>query len=292
MTPHPSGRGSFGQAGRGSAGVVLAVFLIVVIVAVVWVYRAPGAAPIRDVLRSVKVNSQDAATTSKVKTALLLSKHVSAFDIKTTTNQGVVQLTGDVPTEETKRLAGAIAQDTSGVTGVQNDLTVNPAAGRNPAMANLGDRIADLEVKTIVTDRLGQSPELKNKRFTVQVARGTVTLDGAVDSMAQKRAAEQIVTQVPGVQGLNSQLTVADAPATPEGADDRLARRVEFELYSTKAVSLKTVQIRSQQDGTVVLSGSVPSRAEKLLAEKVAQGVEGVKRVVNNLNTQDPAAAG
>ena len=291
MRPHPSsGRGSYGQVGRSGAGIVLVVFLVVVIVAVIWAYRAPGAAPIREVLWSVKVNSQDAATTSKVKTALLLSKHVSAFDIKASTTQGVVKLTGDVPTEETKRLAGAIAQDTSGVAQVQNDLTVNPAAGRNPAMANLGDRIADLEVKTIVTDRLTQSPDLKDKRFTVQVARGMVTLDGAVDSMAQRRAAEQIVTQVPGVQGLNSQLTVADAPAIPEGADDRLARRVEFELYSTKAVSLKTVQIRSQQDGTVVLSGSVPSRAERLLAEKVAQGVEGVKRVVNNLSTPEPAA--
>ena len=289
MRPHPSRRGSYDQAGRSVAGVVLLVFLVVVIVAVVWVYRAPGAAPIREMLRSVKVNSQDAATTSKVKTALLLSKHVSAFDIKTSTTQGVVQLTGDVPTEETTRLAGAIAQDTSGVSQVQNDLAVNPAAGRNPAMANLGDRVADLEVKTIVTDRLAQSPDLKNKRFTVQVARGVVTLDGGADSMAQKRAAEQIVTQVPGVQGLNSQLTVADAPATAEGTDDRLARRVEFELYSTKAVSLKTVQIRSQADGTVVLSGSVPSRAEKLLAEKVAQGVEGVKRVVNNLTTQEAA---
>lgn len=289
MRPHPSRRGSYDQVGRSAAGVVLLVFLVVVIVAVVWVYRAPGAAPIREMLRSVKVNSQDAATTSKVKTALLLSKHVSAFDIKTSTTQGVVQLTGDVPTEETKRLAGAIAQDTSGVSQVQNDLTVNPAAGRNPAMANLGDRIADLEVKTIVTDRLAQSPDLKNKRFTVQVARGVVTLDGGADSMAQKRAAEQIVTQVPGVQGLNSQLTVADASATAEGTDDRLARRVEFELYSTKAVSLKTVQIRSQADGTVVLSGSVPSRAEKLLAEKVAQGVEGVKRVVNNLTAQEAA---
>ena len=289
MRPHPSRRGSYDQAGRSVAGVVLLVFLVVVIVAVVWVYRAPGAASIREMLRSVKVNSQDAATTSKVKTALLLSKHVSAFDIKTSTTQGVVQLTGDVPTEETKRLAGAIAQDTSGVSQVQNDLAVNPAAGRNPAMANLGDRVADLEVKTIVTDRLAQSPDLKNKRFTVQVARGVVTLDGGADSMAQKRAAEQIVTQVPGVQGLNSQLTVADAPATAEGTDDRLARRVEFELYSTKAVSLKTVQIRSQADGTVVLSGSVPSRAEKLLAEKVAQGVEGVKRVVNNLTTQEAA---
>ena len=88
---------------------------------------------------------------------------------------------------------------------------------------------------------------------------------------------------------LVSQLTVADGQTGPESVDDRLARRVEFELYSTKAVSLKTVQIRSQADGTVVLSGSVPSRAEKLLAEKVAQGVEGVKRVVNNLTTQEAA---
>jgi osmotically-inducible protein OsmY len=34
----------------------------------------------------------------------------------------------------------------------------------------------------------------------------------------------------------------------------------------------------------------VPSRAEKLLAERVAQSVEGVKRVVNHLNTQESTA--
>jgi hyperosmotically inducible protein len=166
---------------------------------------------------------------------------------------------------------------------------VNPGAGRNPAMANLGDRVADLEVKTIVIDRLARAPELRDKRLTVQVARQVVTLEGTVDSPAQKRAAEDIALQVPGVQNLVSQLIVADGQSAPESPDERLARRVEFELYSTKAVSLKTVQIRSQ-DGTVVLSGSVPSRAEKLLAEKVAQSVDGVKKVVNNLSAQEPAA--
>jgi hyperosmotically inducible periplasmic protein len=269
-------------------GLLLFLVLLVIVAGVV-IYRLPAATPVREMLRSVKDTSQDAATTSKVKTALLLSKHVSAFDIKTTTTRGVVSLTGEVPSEETRRLAGAIAQDTSGVTQVQNDLVVNPGAGRNPAMANLGDRIADLEVKTIVIDRLARAPELKDKRLTVQVAKQVVTLEGTVDSPAQKRAAEDIAIQAPGVQNLVSQLTVADGQAGPESVDDRLARRVEFELYSTKAVSLKTVQIRSQ-DGTVVLSGSVPSRAEKLLAEKVAQSVEGVKKVVNNLSAQEPTA--
>jgi hyperosmotically inducible periplasmic protein len=268
---------------------LLVLLVLLLVVAGILIYRLPAAAPVREMLRSVKDTSQDAATTSKVKTALLLSKHVSAFDIRTTTTRGVVSLTGEVPSEETRRLAGAIAQDTSGVVQVQNDLVVNPGAGRNPAMANLGERIADLEVKTIVIDRLARAPELKDKRFTVQVARQVVTLEGTVDSPAQKRAAEDIAIQVPGVQNLVSQLTVADGQAGPESTDDRLARRVEFELYSTKAVSLKTVQIRSQ-DGTVVLSGSVPSRAEKLLAEKVAQSVEGVKKVVNNLSAQEPAA--
>lgn len=268
----------------------LLVFLVLlVIVAGLVIYRLPAATPVREMLRSVKDTSQDAATTSKVKTALLLSKHVSAFDIKTTTTRGVVNLSGEVPSEEMRRLAGAIAQDTSGVAQVQNDLVVNPGAGRNPAMANLGDRIADLEVKTIVIDRLARAPEFKDKRLTVQVARQVVTLEGTVDSPAQKRAAEDIAIQAPGVQSLVSQITVADGQAGAESIDDRLARRVEFELYSTKAVSLKTVQIRSQ-DGTVVLSGSVPSRAEKLLAEKVAQSVEGVKKVVNNLSAQEPTA--
>jgi hyperosmotically inducible protein len=268
---------------------LLVLLVLLLVVAGIVVYRLPAATPVREMLRSVKDTSEDAATTSKVKTALLLSKHVSAFEIKATTTRGVVSLTGEVPSEETRRLAGAIAQDTSGVARVENDLVVNPGAGRNPAMANLGDRIADLEVKTIVTDRLAGAPELKDKRLTVQVARQVVTLEGTVDSPAQKRAAEDIAIQAPGVQSLVSQITVADGQAGPESADDRLARRVEFELYSTKAVSLKAVQIRSQ-DGTVVLSGSVPSRAEKLLAEKVAQSVDGVKKVVNNLSAQEPAA--
>jgi osmotically-inducible protein OsmY len=220
----------------------------------------------------------------------MLSKHVSAFDVKVTSNHGAVTLAGEVPSEETRRLAAAITQDTSGVTLVQNNLVVNPGAGRNKDPETLADRVADLEIKTIVIDQLARSPELKDKRFTVQVSRRVVTLDGAVDSPAQKRAAEQLVLQAPGVQGLAGDISVANATGSPETVDDKLARRVEFELYSTRAVPLKNVQIRSQ-DGTVFLTGGVASRAEKLLAERVTQTVDGVKRVVNNLNAPEEAAA-
>jgi hyperosmotically inducible protein len=270
--------------------IAIAIVLIVLIVGGVLIYKRDAARSLGDTLRSVKETSQDAATTSKVKTALLLSKHVSAFDVKTSTNRGEVTLTGEVPTEETRRLAGAITQDTSGVTAVHNNLTVNPAARGNQEMEQLGDRVADLEIKTLVLDQLGRSPELKDKQINVQVSKRIVTLDGAVDTPAQKRAAEQIALQAPGVQGFAGQLAVASAAAVPESADDKLARRVEFELYSTRALPLQSVQIRSQ-DGTVILTGPVTSRAEKLLAERVAQSVDGVKRVVNNLSAPEGSVA-
>ena len=268
----------------------IAIVLIVLIVGGVLIYKRDAARSLGDTLRSVKETSQDAATTSKVKTALLLSKHVSAFDVKASTNRGEVTLTGEVPAEETRRLAGAITQDTSGVTAVHNNLTVNPAARGNQEMEQLGDRVADLEIKTLVLDQLGRSPELKDKQIKVQVSKRIVTLDGAVDTPAQKRAVEQMALQAPGVQGLAGQLTVANAAAVPESADEKLARRVEFELYSTRALPLQSVQIRSQ-DGTVILTGPVTSRAEKLLAERVTQSVDGVKRVVNNLSAPEGTVA-
>lgn len=274
---------------RSVTSILVGVLVVVLVVGGVLLYRRDGGESLWVTMRSVKETSQDAATTSKVKTALMLSKHVSAFDVNVTTNQGEVTLTGEVPSEETRRLAAAITQDTSSVTRVHDNLTINPGAGRNKDNESLADRVADLEIKTIVIDQLARSPEFKDKRFTVQVSKRTVTLDGAVDSPAQKRAAEQIVLQVPGVQGLAGNLSLANTQPSPETVDDKLARRVEFELYSTRAVPLKNVQIRSQ-DGTVILTGGVASRAEKLLAERVTQSVDGVKRVVNNLSAPEESS--
>jgi hyperosmotically inducible protein len=277
---------SLHESGRVVVGAIIVVVLIVLVGGLVWTYTSRRGETVRDTLRLVKDSSQDAATTTKVKTALLLSKHVSAFDTAVGTTRGEVTLTGEVPTEDIKRLAAAIAQDTSGVKTVHNNLSVNPGVAGNPEVASIGDREADLEIRTLVTDQLAQAPELKDERITVQVNKRSVSLDGTVNSPAQRRTADRIVLLVPGVQHLTSNLVVTTAAGAPESPDDKLAHRVEFELYATKAVALKDVQIRSQ-DGAVFLSGKVGSRAEKLLAERVTQSVGGVKKVVNNLSASE-----
>jgi hyperosmotically inducible protein len=269
------------QGERGSGRTVLALVLVLVVLGAVY-YISRQNSSIQHAFHSVKESTQDAAATSRVRTALLLSKQVSPFDIKVETSQGEVTLQGQVPSEEVKAVAGAIAQDTSGVKQVHNNLGVNPSAERNVETERLGERVADLEIKTLVSDALSKNAEVGEKRVETEVKNRVVTLSGSVETASQKYVAEQIAWQVPGVQGVKDNLTTANAQATPESADEKLAHRVEFELYSTKAISLKSVQIHAE-NGTVTLTGTVTSRAEKLLAERIAQSVTGVRKVMNNL---------
>jgi len=266
---------------RGSGRTILALLLLVLVVAVVYFISRRNSS-VQNAYSSIKESTQDAATTSRVRTALLLSKQVSPFDVKVQTTQGEVTLEGQVPSEQVKTVAGAIVQDTSSVKQVHNNLSVNPTTERNPDREHLGERVADLEIQTLVTDALSKNADLAEKHIATVVKNRAVTLNGTVQSSAQKYTADQIAWQVVGVQGLTDNLSVTDAQAEPESADDKLARRVEFALYSTKALPLKTMQIHAE-NGVVTLTGTVLSRAEKLLAENTAKSVEGVRKVLNSL---------
>jgi hyperosmotically inducible protein len=239
----------------GLIGEVVSAIVVCLIAIGVWHYVQGKNGSVKAAWSSIKESSEDAATTTKVRTALRLSKHVSPFDIDVNTKQGAVSLTGQVPSEEVKAMAGAIAQDTSGVKELHNNLVVDPGTRPNPEASRLTERVADLEIKMIIEDALHKSPELKERPIELVVRERKVNLNGVAETESQKRLAEQIAW---GVQG-------------------------EFELYSTKAFSLNTLQIHSL-DGTVTLAGTVSTRAEKLLAEKIAQTVNGVRKVVNNLS--------
>src|SRR5262245_51382991 len=92
------------QSGRGFLSAIVGLRVVLLIIGgLVYYFRNRGT-PIKEAFYSVKETSEDLATTSKVKTALSLSKHLSAFDIGVSTNKGEVTLTGQVPSQETKSL--------------------------------------------------------------------------------------------------------------------------------------------------------------------------------------------
>jgi hyperosmotically inducible protein len=270
------------QKGQSVLGTIVAVVVVFLIVGGVWYYVKGNNGSVKAAWSSIKESSEDAATSTKVKTALMLSKHVSPFGIEVSTKQGVVSLNGQVPSEEIKAMAGAIAKDTSGVKELSNNLTVNPGTRPNPEASRLTDRVADLEIKMIAEEGLRKNPELKDSQIALAVRERMVSLNGTVETESQKILAQQIAWGVQGVVGVVNNLAVTTT-ATNAAPEDKLAKRVEFELYSTKAFSLNSLEIHSL-DGTVTLAGSVATRAEKLLAEKIAQTVSGVRKVVNNLN--------
>jgi hyperosmotically inducible protein len=270
---------SIDEKGQSLIGTILSIVVVFLLVIGVWYYVQGKNGSVKAAWSSIKESSEDAATTTKVRTALMLSKHVSPFGIDVSTKQGVVNLSGQVPSEEVKAMAGVIAQDTSGVKELHNSLVVNPGTRPNPEAGRLTERVADLEIKMIIEDTLHKNPELKDKPIELVVRERKVNLNGVVETESQKNLAQQIAWGVQGVVAVTNNLNVTTPGATPE---DKLAKRVEFELYSTKAFSLNNLQIHSL-DGTVTLAGSVSSRAERLLAEKIAQTVSGVRKVVNNL---------
>ena len=236
-------------------------------------------------LSSLFSSSADATTTRKVKTALGLSRRVAGFDIDATTADGVVTLTGQAPSEDVKSFAAEIARDTPGVKDVDNQIAVNPTA--QPSIE--GVRVEDLEIKTSILEAFTRSAELGGQHIEVKVENRIVTLGGSVETPAQRNGAEQTARSISGVAGVTNNISVTNpqaaseppSAAPPEASAD-LAKRVEFELFRTQAFDTSTMSIKADA-GTVTLAGTVRSRAEHLLAERIAQGVSGVKKVNNEL---------
>jgi hyperosmotically inducible protein len=90
--------------------------------------------------RGVKESVKDAAVTAKVKTALHNNKVVGNSDVHVSTNGGVVTLRGEVPNREAAATAEQIAQETSGVKRVNNELTVMSASTSGSTSSNTSMR--------------------------------------------------------------------------------------------------------------------------------------------------------
>jgi hyperosmotically inducible protein len=272
---------------------VAVVLLIIIVLVGYYVYTHGWKKP--DSFRALFTSTGDPETARKTKTALGLSKRLAGFDIRVSASDGVITLAGQVPSEDIKSLAGAIARDTPGVTDVKNEIAVDP--GAQPSTESV--HVEDLEIRVAILEALAHSRELGGKNIDVKVENRTVTLTGTVETPTQRNGAEQTARAVDGVAGVTNEIAVTNPQAvtepptpnlpSPDTTTD-LAKRIQFELFQSEAFNTRTIQIKAEA-GTVSLSGSVRSRAEQLLAERIAQSVSGVKKVVNELKVTTGAAA-
>jgi hyperosmotically inducible periplasmic protein len=156
---------------------------------------------------TAKEYTEDAATTSAVKSALALNKQLSSLDIHVDSinNPGKsgndVTLTGQVPTEDDKRVAGEIARSTKGVANVVNNLEVVPKSqASNPEK----QYVPDLEIRAAVLQSILNNQSLKTQQIKVDVYNGEVRLSGSVQSSTQKADAESAARAIANVRDVDS----------------------------------------------------------------------------------------
>jgi osmotically-inducible protein OsmY len=149
-----------------------------------------------------------------------------------------------------------------------------------PAMAQ--EDLSDPRIKNRVEDEIVDDPIVSLGNIDVEVDAGMVVLNGVVDNVLTRQRAERIAGSVRGVVSVDNDLVVE--PMT-ERADAEIKADVIGALVLNPATEAAEVDV-AVDDGAVVLSGQVESWQERLMAERAAQGVRGVRMVTNDILVQ------
>ncbi len=165
------------------------------------------------------------------------------------------------------------------------------------ARKDISLRLNDSRLTASVKTALMLNRHLNNTEIDVSTADGTVTLSGAVGTEIQKQLAEGITLSIKGVNKVQNALVVSRAltlkPAVPERTlgekldDLTIEASIKTAFLLNENVRARSIGVSSDR-GVVTLTGTVASPAEAELARKIAEDVEGVVSVADELETKAP----
>jgi osmotically-inducible protein OsmY len=211
----------------------------------------------------------DTQLAQRIMRELKWDSRIDWASISVNVNNGVVTLTGSVPTYAQKLAAQSTAHRVTGVLDVANDIEVKPV-----------DPLArtDTQIASAVRGALEWDALVPNELIQSTVSNGWVTLEGEVEFWRERADAERAIRQLAGVVGVINKITHRKRPI------DSQRLRKEIELALERRADREAERLRVEiNNGAVDLFGRVHSWQERRAVVGSISHAPGVIQVRDHL---------
>jgi len=193
---------------------------------------------------------------------------IDASDVGVAVKDGVVTLTGTIPSYWQEKEVERVVKRIAGVRAVAEELTIK--------LPGNSER-SDADIAQSALNGLRFNVAVPTKSIQVTVEKGWVTLDGQVEWQYQRAAAESEVKYLMGVRGVTNNIEIKPKVST---SDVKAKIEEAFERLAQLDANQITIEAR---DGKVILRGNVRTCDEKDQAEQAAWAAPGVTSVENHV---------
>lgn len=211
---------------------------------------------------------------SSFKKSYVYKTYLKDENIKISSKNGIVKLSGEVLDESHKPMAQDTVEALPGVKSVENTIVIK------------NDK-SDTWIKIKIQTVLAFHSNVNASKADIHVQNGVVTLKGKAVSQAQKELTTEYAKDVEGVKEVKNEMTLAKADDTiGEKIDDAsITAQVKMTLMMHKSTGVIRTNVTTN-NGIVTLSGKAKSEAERDLVTKLAEDVQGVNNVVNKMTIE------